>query len=117
MLWATIRPSAPWLVAIEFILPLGSWLAASQLLYLFQLRRNHKFVLPWVVLNMQEVRLAAHLAIFHVRLGASGRLVHRRLVPLAAAGTLESGLHYSSIFNFPLPAANWKSEAPYNGDS
>src|SRR5256885_3620311 len=46
-------------------------------------------------------RSAAHLTIFHVRLGASGRLIHRRLVPRAAAGTLESGLHCSSIFNVP----------------
>jgi hypothetical protein len=70
-----------------------------------------------VVLHVQHIRLAAHLAIFYVTLIASSGLVHRSLVPLAAAGALESTFHRFLIFNFPMLLANCISEDPYNGGS
>src|SRR6185437_2475294 len=42
---------------------------------------------------MQQVGLAADLAIFNIGLPAARRVIHNRFVPFAAAGALESRLH------------------------
>jgi len=64
---------------------------------LFQFRRNHKFPLARVVLDAKQVRFATDLAIFYIGLAAASRLIHRRLVGLAASGALESGLHVTIL--------------------
>ena len=84
----------------------------SELLYLFQLCRNYKFLLLRVVSDIEHIRLAADLAVFHIRLRASGRFVHGRLVPFAAASTLKSCFHYASFSISRRPVANWKPETP-----
>jgi hypothetical protein len=78
------------------------------LLYLFQLSRNHKILFLGVVLDTEEIRLAAYLTVLHIGLDATGGLVHHRLVPLAATGTLKSRFHYGSfsIFRCWLPRKN-----------
>jgi hypothetical protein len=87
------------------------------LLYLFQLSRNHKILFLGVVLNTEEIRLAAYLTVLHIRLDAASGLVHHRLVPLAATGTLKSRFHYGFILNFQMLVAKKKSGNPYNGGS
>jgi hypothetical protein len=63
------------------------------LLYLFQLSRNQKILFLDVVLDTEEIRLAAYLTVLHIRLDAASGLVDHCLVPLAAAGTLKSRFH------------------------
>ncbi len=46
-----------------------------------------------VILDLQNVWFAAHLAIFHVALAAAGSRVHGGGVPLAATCALEAGFH------------------------
>jgi hypothetical protein len=60
---------------------------------LFQFRRNHKFSATRVIFDTQQIRFATDLAIFYIGLPATSRLIHGRLVGLAASGALESGLH------------------------
>jgi len=42
---------------------------------------------------MQDIRLAANLAVFHVILARSGRRIDLCLIPFTAAGALETGKH------------------------
>ena len=88
--------------------PLFSEYGASQLLYLFQLGRNQKFLFPRIILDGKHIGPTAYLAIFHVSLGVPGGLVHRCLVPLTTGRTLETCIHRKFIFNFPLLNANEK---------
>jgi hypothetical protein len=46
-----------------------------------------------VVIDVQHIRFAADLAVFHVALSASGGFVDRGRVPLSAGGALEAGFH------------------------
>jgi len=96
------------------LLRLNSVLALLQLLYLFQLRANHKILLGSVVLNTENIWLAANLAIFHVRLRAPGGLVDRRHVPLTTTGALKACFHSGFYFQFLTVACQWKIGDPYN---
>jgi len=87
------------------------------LLYLFQLSRNHKILFLGVVLDTEEIGLAAYLAVLDVGLDTASGLVRHRLVPLAATGTLESRFHCGFIVNFQVLVAKKKSGNPYNGGS
>jgi hypothetical protein len=42
---------------------------------------------------MQNIRLAAHLAVFNVRLLPARGRIHRRFIPLPASRALEAGRH------------------------
>lgn len=65
-----------------------------------------------VILDAQQVGLAAHLAVFHVGLAASGRFVDRRDVPLSAGGALETGFHLAGELT---SVAEAKSQRLANG--
>jgi hypothetical protein len=60
---------------------------------LFQLRCDEEFPSSDVILDVQNVRLATDLAIFHVALAAAGRFIHRRHIPFATRGALKSRFH------------------------
>jgi len=60
---------------------------------LFQFGRNHKFLIGRLVLDAKQIGFAADLTVFDIRLPAASGLIHRRLVALAASGTLKSGPH------------------------
>src|SRR5450432_4831489 len=56
-----------------------------------------------VPLDLKDVWLAAHLAIFDVALPVSRRLIHHRLIPLSTACALEA---CSNRHRYPAPLAN-----------
>ena len=64
---------------------------------LFQLRADDVLTRTAGPRDFQHVGFAANLAVFNVALLAAGGRINRRFIPLAAAGTLESGLHESII--------------------
>lgn len=55
---------------------------------------------------MQQVGLAADLAIFNIGLPAARRVIHNRFVPFAAAGALESRLHSLIILRLDSSVAS-----------
>lgn len=61
---------------------------------LLQFGLDEEFLRRSVVLDAQDIRLAADLAIFHVALPAPSRLVDRSGVPFSAGSALESGFHH-----------------------
>jgi len=94
----------------SWVLGLGSWVSgcgAQSMIEVeaqeltprpsFQFRGNKKLPGRIVPLDLQHVGLAAHLAVFHVRLAASGGLINRRLVPFPAGGALKPSLHQKSL--------------------
>ena len=56
---------------------------------LFQLRGNNKPLLLRIVAKVKKIGLATNLAVFDIGLGATGGFVRGRMIPFAAAGTLE----------------------------
>src|SRR6185437_11339140 len=75
----------------------------------FQLRADHIFPRARVPPDMQHIRLAADLAIFHITLFAPGRRVNRGLIPLSTPGTLESTDH-ANIYR--TRSYRWDGVAP-----
>ena len=75
----------------------------------FQLRTDHIFPRARVPPDMQHIRLAADLAIFHITLFAPGRRVNRGLIPLSTPGTLESTDH-ANIYR--TRSYRWNGVAP-----
>src|SRR6185437_6210531 len=59
----------------------------------FQLRADHIFPRPPVPPDMQYIRLAADLAVFHITLFAPGRSINCGLIRLSTPGTLKSTDH------------------------
>ena len=60
---------------------------------LFQFCADEEFMRGIVVLDSQDIGLAADLAVFDVGLVASGGLVNRGDVPFSARGALEPRFH------------------------
>jgi len=60
---------------------------------LFNFGGDKEFLRQRVVLDLQNIRLAADLAVFYVLLAASGGLVDGSRVPYSAGGALEAGFH------------------------
>ena len=56
----------------------------------FQLSANGEFPGRAVPSNVEDIRLAANLAIFHVLLRPAGGRLHRSFIPLSASGALKS---------------------------
>jgi hypothetical protein len=97
----------PIAIVLFFATAIATELQLPLLNTLFQFRRNHKLLLGRVVFDAKQVRFAAYLAVFDIRLPAASRLIHRRLVALAAACALESGLHATILGRSQrLPAAS-----------
>jgi len=63
---------------------------------LFQFRLDYKFLLRAIIFNMQQIRLATHLAIFYVGLAPARELVDRSHIPLSATGALEATFHFNT---------------------
>lgn len=61
-----------------------------------QFCRNKEFLRGSVIFNAQHIRLAAHLAVFHIALPPPGRLVDRSSIPFSASSALETGFHGES---------------------
>ena len=66
---------------------------------LFELGRDEEFAGRIVVLNAQDVWLAANLTIFNIELSPAGRLVDGGDVPLSTRGALEAGLHGKELIS------------------
>lgn len=60
---------------------------------LFQFGADQELLRRRIVLDAQNVRLAADLAVFDVALPLPGRLVDGSGVPFSAGGALETGFH------------------------
>jgi hypothetical protein len=65
----------------------------------FQLGADEELLRRDIILNLQNVGLAADLAIFHVALPAPGTRVHGGGVPLAAACALKASVHFEEIIS------------------
>jgi len=59
----------------------------------FQFGGDEELLRRGVVLDAQDIRLAANLAVFDVVLAASGGLINGSSVPFSAGSALETGLH------------------------
>jgi len=64
-----------------------------QLGTLLRVSRNHVLFGGRIVFNVKDIGLAADLAIFHVGLGFTLRVVDRGLVPFPATCALEASVH------------------------
>jgi len=62
----------------------------------FEFGSDHELIRFRVPLHGQHVRLAAHLAIFHIALFTSAAGVGGRLIPLATSGALKAGFHLAA---------------------
>src|SRR5580698_3383426 len=71
---------------------------------LLQFRRDEKLLRRKIVLNAQHIRLAAHLAVFHIALPPPRRLINRGHIPLPARRALKSRFH---LFSITPPNENW----------
>jgi hypothetical protein len=60
---------------------------------LFQFRSNHKFLPRQIILNMEHIGFATHLAIFYIGLPTPRRFIDCSLIALAATRTLKAGFH------------------------
>src|SRR5271170_4047013 len=60
---------------------------------LFQFCANHKFLRGRVIFHLQQVRPATDLAVFHIRLPPTRRVVDAGGIPLSAPGALKAGIH------------------------
>jgi len=59
----------------------------------FQFGGDEELLRRGVVLDAQDIWLAANLAVFDIVLAASGGLVNGSSVPFSAGSALETGLH------------------------
>jgi hypothetical protein len=75
----------------------SSILALYQLGTLFPFRGHHVLFGRGIVFNVENIGLATDLAIFHVSLSFPGGVIHRGLVPLAAARALEASVHNQAL--------------------
>lgn len=64
---------------------------------LLQCSNDKNFFASSVVFDLENVGLAAGLAVFYIVLAPAGRLIDRGGVPLAASCTLKSGFHAAII--------------------
>jgi hypothetical protein len=79
---------------------------------LLQFCRYDKLGRPRIVLNLQQVGLAADLAIFHVGLATSRSFIHAGFIPLSATGTLKTCTHRESeITTFEASSAHTASQS------
>ncbi len=68
----------------------------------FQNRRDEEFLRCDVILDLQQVGLAADLAVFDVVLPPTCGFVNRGDIPLAAAGTLKASFHERNYLSHRL---------------
>ena len=65
---------------------------------LFEFGADQELLRRGVVLDPQDIGLAADLAVFDIGLAASSGLVHCRDVPLSAGGALEARFHCKTAY-------------------
>ncbi len=63
---------------------------------------HDKFSAVLVVLNLQHIRFAAHLAVFDVALPSSRRFINRGPVPFSTARALKTGFRHVSANSLAL---------------
>lgn len=71
------------------------WVAASNLVVHNPIEDEHLLGAKATFLaDVEDVGLAADLAVFHIALSRTGGQIYRSFIPLSATGALESGCHF-----------------------